>query len=175
MDVRRGDLVGVQFHGGPDMFSPRHTWEVPAVCHEEDLKSVRMDVGMRILVVDDDEINRMIVKLLMEIRGHSVVEADSGAQALEMLPHSEADVVLMDLEMPGMDGFETTRRIRSEMGPLSQLPIVALSAHNSPRDHLHCEQVGMDGFVEKPFNVGQTEDVLHQVLRGRSSEGSSAT
>lgn len=113
----------------------------------------------------------MIVKLMMEIRGHSVVEAESGAHAIDMLPETAADVVLMDLQMPGMDGFETTRRIRSAAGPLSRLPIVALSAHNSPQDRLRCEQVGMDGFVEKPFNVGLTEDVLHQVLGGRSLEG----
>ena len=78
--------------------------------------------GKKILVVDDDYTNRLVVRLLMERRGHSVSEAASGQDALSSVERSDFDVILMDLSMPQMDGFETTRRIRDSANCSSSRP-----------------------------------------------------
>jgi CheY-like chemotaxis protein len=112
-----------------------------------------------ILVVDDDEINRMVVRLLMERRNYRVIEASSGPQALDIVKDETFDVVLMDLSMPGMDGLETTRRIRSDdLG--SQLLVVALTAHTSQKEQQMCLEAGMNAVLRKPFDSEQVDRLL---------------
>ncbi len=112
-----------------------------------------------ILVVDDDEINRMVVRVLMERRNCRVVEAASGPEALDLIKSETFDVVLMDLSMPGMDGLETTHRIRGgDVG--SQLPVVALTAHTSQKEQKMCLEAGMNAVLRKPFDSGQVDRLL---------------
>ncbi|WP_294619395.1 response regulator [uncultured Roseovarius sp.] len=113
----------------------------------------------KILVVDDDAINRMVVRVLMERRNYSVVEAASGPEALELVKDETFDVALMDLSMPGMDGLETTRHIRSNAAG-SQLPVVALTAHTSQRDQRMCLEAGMNAVLRKPFDSEQVDMLL---------------
>ena len=89
---------------------------------------------MRILVVDDNETNRVVACLLLERRGHDVLVAGCGPSALECMAKESLDVVLMDLSMPGMDGFETVRRFRASESTKPLLPIIALTAHTSIED-----------------------------------------
>lgn len=114
----------------------------------------------RILVVDDDSTNRLVARMLLERRGFSVIEAESGAEALDIVAAGGCDLVLMDLSMPEMDGFETTRRLREAPGAVRHLPIVALTAHTSAVERKACLDCGMDGFLEKPFNL---ELALHTI------------
>lgn len=109
--------------------------------------------GKRILVVDDDLTNRLVVKVLLERRGFSVSEAESGRQALQFMAAEGCDLVLMDIAMPEMDGFETTRRLRQQGGAAAAVPIVALTAHTSPAERKTCDDCGMQGFLEKPFDL----------------------
>jgi signal transduction histidine kinase/DNA-binding response OmpR family regulator len=101
----------------------------------------------RILVVDDGELNREVARHLLEQRGHEVTLVKSGREALDALARGSFDVVLMDVQMPEMDGVETTRLIR-ERG--LEVPVVAVTAHAMKGDRERFLAAGMDGYVSKP-------------------------
>ena len=115
---------------------------------------------MRILVVDDNETNRVVACLLLERRGHDVLVAGCGPSALECMAKETLDVVLMDLSMPGMDGFETVRRFRASESTKPLLPIIALTAHTSIEDRQRSLEAGMNGLIAKPLNGSSLEVVL---------------
>jgi CheY-like chemotaxis protein len=115
---------------------------------------------MRILVVDDNETNRVVACLLLERRGHDVLVASCGPSALECMAKETLDVVLMDLSMPGMDGFETVRRFRASETTEPRLPIIALTAHTSVEDRQRSLEAGMNGLIAKPLNGSTIEAVL---------------
>lgn len=112
------------------------------------------------LVVDDDLTNRMVVRLLMERRGYETYEASSGQDALEMATRTDFDVILMDLSMPGMDGFEATRRLRALPCRSAIAPVIALTAHTTKTDQEMCVAAGMDGFLRKPFDASRADELL---------------
>lgn len=114
----------------------------------------------RILVVDDDATNRLVVRVLMERRGYSVVEAASGLDALDIVEKNDFDVILMDLSMPRMDGFETTRRMRCGEHPGASLPIFALTAHTARSNIEKCLSAGMNGVLPKPFDSHRADQLL---------------
>lgn len=118
---------------------------------------------MRILIVDDDETNRLVVRLLMERRGHEITEAESGPTALQALSEEEFDLVFMDLSMPGMDGFETVQNYRSSSTHLPQIPIIALTAHNTPDDRARSLAAGMNGLIGKPLNVASIDYAIEMI------------
>jgi CheY-like chemotaxis protein len=124
-----------------------------------------------ILVVDDDAINRMVVRVLMERRHYRVAEAASGPEALDLVKDKTFDVVLMDLSMPGMDGLETTRRIRS-IEAYGGVPVIALTAHTSRKDQAMCLEAGMNAVLRKPFDSEQVDRLLG--LLDHKSEGPGA-
>jgi signal transduction histidine kinase len=107
---------------------------------------------LRLLVVDDVRANRLVARALLESAGHVVMEAVDGAAAIEalqggMLP----DAVLMDVSMPGLDGYATTERIRRLEGPAGRVPVIALTAGAMPEDIAASRAAGMDGHVVKPL------------------------
>jgi CheY-like chemotaxis protein len=102
---------------------------------------------------------------LLEKRGHNVVIAANGRQALQRLENEEFDLVLMDVQMPEMDGFETTAMIRKmEQATGAHLPIVAMTAHAMQGDKERCLTAGMDGYLSKPLNVNELLVVARAVL-----------
>jgi CheY-like chemotaxis protein len=106
----------------------------------------------RVLVVDDVAPNRMVARALLEGAGHAVEAVADGADAVEAVRHGAFDLVLMDVHMPGMDGLETTRRIRALEGPERQVRIIALTA-DALRDRVEaCLAAGMDGHLAKPLD-----------------------
>lgn len=117
----------------------------------------------RILIVDDDSINRRVARKLLQLRGFVIVEASSGFEALRQLEESEFLAVLMDVSMPVMDGLETTRRIRTESA-VADIPVVAVTAHTSKREEALCFEAGMNAFIAKPLDA-ETADRLVDVLR----------
>lgn len=114
----------------------------------------------RILVVDDDATNRLVVRVLMERRGYNVVEAPSGQDALDIASRSEFDVILMDLSMPRMDGFETTKRLRATDAIGQSLPIFALTSHTARQNVEKCLNAGMNGVLPKPFDSHRADQLL---------------
>ena len=109
---------------------------------------------LRVLVVEDNPVNQHLAVRLVEKKGHSVTAVGSGRGALEILERELFDVVLMDVQMPEMDGFEATGAIRKkEQGTGSHLPIIAMTAHAMRGDRERCLTAGMDAYVTKPVNV----------------------
>ncbi|MEZ5451521.1 MAG: ATP-binding protein [Thiothrix sp.] len=107
--------------------------------------------GIRILLVDDDEINRFVGKKLLASRGAEILLAEGGSQAIRQVTQKTPDVVLMDISMPGIDGYETTRRIRAADPRFRNLPIIALTAHAIDGERERCLAAGMNDLVTKPF------------------------
>jgi len=105
----------------------------------------------RILVVEDTAINRIIVDTMLSQAGHSVTLANDGAEALDAVRKDAFDLILMDMQMPVMDGLEATRRIRGSDESISGIPIVALTAAVLPNEIERCMQAGMSDFLPKPI------------------------
>ena len=108
--------------------------------------------GLRVLVVEDDRITRLAVRRLLEKEGHAVVEAGDGAQALETLTREPCDLVLMDIQMPVLDGVQAVRAMRGEprYAAVAGLPVVALTAYAMAGDRETFLAAGMDAYVAKP-------------------------
>jgi CheY-like chemotaxis protein len=131
---------------------------------ELDEQTVSRIQGLRVLVVDDNATNQVLMRGLLQKQGVTVSIADSGEAALEQVQQNAFDVVLMDVEMPGMDGFETTQRIREQEDQVEgRLPIFALTAHTLPHYGLRCLSAGMDGYLTKPLNVSQLIAIIERV------------
>jgi signal transduction histidine kinase/DNA-binding NarL/FixJ family response regulator len=108
---------------------------------------------LRILLADDLAMNRRVTTELLERRGHEVAEVGGGRAAVAAALEKEFDVVLMDVEMPGMNGLEAARAIRAgELASGTRVPILALTAHDSPDDREGVRRAGMDGHIVKPFD-----------------------
>jgi two-component system, sensor histidine kinase and response regulator len=106
---------------------------------------------LQILLVEDNLINQKLAARLLEKAGHVVTIAANGKEAVDQVAARPFDLVLMDVQMPEMDGYEATQAIRQrERGERRHLPIVALTAHAMVGDREKCLQAGMDGYVTKP-------------------------
>ena len=116
----------------------------------------------RILVVEDNPINQKIALLMLEKLGCNVDVAANGVEALKSLQLFNYDLIFMDCQMPEMDGFEATRRIRKLPKPVSDIPIVALTANAFKEDQARCVESGMNDFVTKPVEPATLESKLRQ-------------
>ncbi|HEX5263215.1 MAG TPA: response regulator, partial [Phenylobacterium sp.] len=110
--------------------------------------------GLRVLVVEDNPTNRMIATKLLESLGASVVTADDGYLGVEAAENGDFDLILMDVQMPGIDGLEAARRIRALGGAAAETPIVALTANVLAHQRRAYLDAGMDGVVGKPISPG---------------------
>jgi DNA-binding response OmpR family regulator len=102
--------------------------------------------------VDDDRITRMLVKLLIEKEGYEVLDGENGRQAIEIAVRERPDLLVMDLMMPDMDGYEAIARIRENVS-LATLPIMVLTAENGPGIEERVLELGADDYVVKPFEA----------------------
>jgi signal transduction histidine kinase/DNA-binding response OmpR family regulator/HPt (histidine-containing phosphotransfer) domain-containing protein len=116
---------------------------------------------LRVLLADDNAINRQLVIKLLGKYGHVVTVATNGAEAVDFTRNSGFDVVLMDVQMPAMDGYEATAAIRKDEESAGRhLPIVAMTAHVMEGDRQKCLAAGMDGFIPKPVNLAALIQVI---------------
>ena len=121
---------------------------------------------LRILLTEDNAMNRLLSVRLLEMRGHSVATATNGDEAVAACAAEAFDVVLMDVQMPVMDGFAATALIRrSEVASGRRVPIVALTAHAMSGDSERCLAEGMDGYVAKPFDIEELFATIERVAR----------
>jgi signal transduction histidine kinase/DNA-binding response OmpR family regulator/HPt (histidine-containing phosphotransfer) domain-containing protein len=124
---------------------------------------------LRILVAEDNPINLELASRLLEKMGHSVLTAGNGRQALAALEHARFDVILMDVQMPGMDGLEATRLLRQrEQGTGGHIPVIALTAHAMKSDRERCLASGMDEYIAKPIRRQELIDALGRVMPAAS-------
>jgi two-component system sensor histidine kinase/response regulator len=120
---------------------------------------------LRILLAEDNQVNQMLASRLLEREGHTVVVAGDGAQALDTLGSQSFDLVLMDAQMPVMDGFEATAAIRRlEENTGTHIPIIAMTAHAMVGDRQRCLRAGMDGYIPKPVNAHELYETIETVL-----------
>jgi len=121
--------------------------------------------SLRILVAEDNPVNQAVVVRMLEKMGHTLTIAHNGNQALSMLGSAVFDLVLMDVQMPEMDGLTATRRIReNEKATGSHIPIVAMTAHAMKGDRERCLQAGMDGYITKPLSSHGIEETIADIL-----------
>jgi two-component system, sensor histidine kinase and response regulator len=122
--------------------------------------------SLRVLLAEDNAVNRKVVTGLLEKRGHQVLATTNGKEALAALKKDMFDLVLMDVQMPEMDGFEATRMIRlSEEGTGFHQRIIALTAHAMSGDRARCLEAGMDGYLTKPLGALALDQVLEGCLK----------
>jgi PAS domain S-box-containing protein len=126
---------------------------------------------MTILLVEDNAVNRLFLRRALVTAGHKVGEAEDGKHALAKLGEAPFDLVLMDVQMPEMDGVEATRRIRSGKHGRADIPIIALTAYAMKGDREKFLENGMDGYVTKPVDFGELARVIAEVcgVAGQSS------
>lgn len=118
--------------------------------------------SLNILIAEDNAVNRRLATKVLESAGHCITHAADGEKAVELASRSLFDLVLMDIEMPKLDGFEATRQIRLNERPGSRVPIYALTAHALAGDRDRCLAAGMDGFISKPIQV----DAVLKIVAG---------
>jgi CheY-like chemotaxis protein len=123
--------------------------------------------SLRVSVAEDNPVNQNVVQALLQRWGHQVELGGDGGLALERLEEGGFDLVLMDVQMPGMDGLEATRRLRSREAAGRRLPVVAMTAHALKGDRERCLEAGMDGYLSKPVERPDLGEVLAAVARGR--------
>ena len=124
---------------------------------------------LRILVADDNAINRMVTERMLQRSGHSVALAENGLQAMEMALARRFDLVLMDVQMPEMDGLAATVAIRRAEHSTRRTPIVGLTAHAFRGDRDRCLDAGMDDYVAKPVRREELEAAMARALRRNPS------
>jgi PAS domain S-box-containing protein len=130
---------------------------------------------LQVLIAEDNPVNQLFAKRVLEKVGHGVTIAGSGEEAIALVEDRRFDLVLMDVQMPMMDGFQATARIREmERGTDRHLPIVAMTAHAMKGDREHCLEMGMDYYVSKPIQSQKLLRAIEAVLSPRATEGSSA-
>ena len=119
---------------------------------------------LSVLLVEDNAVNRRLAEIVLTRRGHTVVAADTGADALRALGERCFDLVLMDLQLPGMDGIAATRAIRAaEAGRDRRVPVLALTAHALPGVREQCLEAGMDGYLTKPLKPGELLEAVERL------------
>lgn len=120
-----------------------------------------------VLVTDDYAPNLVVVTAMLDMMGYDYDLTENGVEALQKLQETAYDVILMDVQMPGMDGFETTRRIRAYEAENKRAPVavIAMTAHVMESDRKKCMDAGMVGFISKPFNPAQLEARLREFIK----------
>lgn len=117
----------------------------------------------RILVVEDNLVNQKVIQGLLKKRGYTTAVSSDGAQALALLAHTSFDLVLMDIQMPVLDGLETTRRLRADER-WRKLPVIAMTAHAMSGDRDLCLDAGMDEYLTKPINSRELHATIEKYL-----------
>jgi two-component system sensor histidine kinase/response regulator len=118
----------------------------------------------RVLVVDDSVVNQDVTLRQLKKLGHAADAVSDGIEALEVLGRSSYDLVLMDCQMPAMDGYDATRELRRRQTPMRTVPVVALTASAWERDRERCLAAGMNDMVTKPIREHQLRDLLAKWL-----------
>jgi signal transduction histidine kinase len=125
-----------------------------------------MSEQIRILYVEDDAPSRMLVKQVLQFAGYKVFEAEDGMTGIRVAQEAKPDLILMDINMPGLDGHEAATKIKSLPG-MSDLPIIAVTANVMEGDRERALTAGCDGYLAKPIDVDALPDQITEFLRGR--------
>jgi CheY-like chemotaxis protein len=139
---------------------------VPApVPAQESLALPPMPMAFQVLLVEDNLVNQILCRTILKKIGHTVVLANNGQEALDLFNQQHWDVILMDMQMPVMDGLDATRAIRALEKAGQHTPIVAMTANAMESDRQLCLDAGMDDYLSKPFKFGELRAILEKAVR----------
>ncbi|MFH1943009.1 MAG: response regulator, partial [bacterium] len=142
--------------------------EKRAVSKLQEKKGISMDSSLKILLAEDNAINRKLAKALLQKKGWSVVTVMDGKEALERLKIESFDLILMDVQMPVMDGYIATNKIRQkEASKGGHIPIIAMTAHAMKGDREKCMEAGMDDYVSKPMKAEELYSAIQRSMNGK--------
>ncbi|WP_163338384.1 PAS domain-containing sensor histidine kinase [Desulfopila sp. IMCC35008] len=158
----RGTKVSFDFTAQTNRCSNPAVSPNPLICSTQFSKD-----SYRILLVEDEPINQQIIRSILEKFGHSVTIANDGYEAIHILQRDRFNCILMDIQMPEMDGIETTKKIRNDkdLDMFSDIPIIALTAFAMTGDKEKCMRAGMNGYLSKPVNIDELVRVLGEQLQ----------
>ncbi len=129
---------------------------------------------LRVLLVEDNRVNQMVAMAMLKLDGHRIDIAENGLEAISAVLRKEFDVILMDMQMPQMDGLDATREIRALGGRASQTPIIAMTANAMIEHRRLCMDAGMDDFLSKPIDHGRLAEALRR-WTGDDADAAAAT
>jgi two-component system sensor histidine kinase/response regulator len=121
---------------------------------------------LKILLAEDNLVNQKVAVNIIKKWGHTVDIANNGEEAIQILEEQKFDLILMDVQMPQMDGFQATKAIRNSISPNipRDIPIIAMTAHAMKGDRERCLDAGMNGYISKPININELHDVIHKFV-----------
>jgi two-component system cell cycle response regulator DivK len=125
--------------------------------------------GATILYIEDDFQNRVLVRRILEAYGYSVIEAEDGTGGLQMAQELVPDLILMDINLPGMDGYEVTTRLKN-LQALAHVPIIALTANVMKGDREKTLAAGCDGYIQKPIDVDRLPEQIEHFLSSKGGD-----
>lgn len=125
-----------------------------------------MEEARKILVVDDNQDSRELVVKLLKNKGYQIIEAVDGEDALQKAFTERPDLILMDISIPKLDGYEVTRRLKSQEG-FKNTPIIALTAHAMRGDMEKALNAGCEGYITKPINIHELPEQIRYYLKDR--------
>jgi two-component system sensor histidine kinase/response regulator len=132
--------------------------------------------ALKVLLAEDNAINAKVARTLLEKKGHTVVLAQDGEAVLELHGRETFDLILMDVQMPEMDGYEATRLIREDEKKTGRrIPILAMTAHAMKGDRERCIDAGMDGYVSKPVRAEELYESIRSVITGNTKSENPST
>jgi two-component system cell cycle response regulator DivK len=134
------------------------------------MKGIHGKEASVILVAEDDQDNRFLLKTMLELRGHKVIEASNGQEAVDLAARAKPDLILMDLKMPVLNGLAAMRSIRQHAkAHVRRVPIVALTAYDPAQHRAVAMAAGCDDYVLKPVNYDRLEVLIKSLLAKRRS------
>ena len=122
-----------------------------------------------ILIVEDNEKNRKLARDVLQFKGYRTIEAETGETGVALAMEQKPDLILMDYQLPGIDGIEAFRRIRGEAAT-AHIPIMAVTASAMPEEAKKMKDAGFDGFQTKPLNVKEFVQAVAAVLSGKTAK-----
>jgi len=168
VEMQKGEIFAHSNPGEGSVFTITYRecllGEVPAV--EERPQAVRQSSSggnHSILVVEDNAVNRKLARNVLRSRGYKVLEAASGEEALKLLERTRADLILMDIQLPGMDGLEVVRRLKQDPAT-ADIPVVALTAHAHEQDEIRAMEAGCAGYIAKPIRLALFPEQIESYL-----------
>jgi CheY-like chemotaxis protein len=141
--------------------------ELVSATKEEFVKTTQVHRPLSILVAEDDAVSQLLAVKLLESAGHRITTACNGKETVALSATEAFDLVLMDVQMPEMDGFEATAMIRAREGETCHIPIYAITARALDGDRETCLAAGMDGYISKPIKVDELLKLIDAVGRSQ--------
>jgi two-component system cell cycle response regulator DivK len=124
-------------------------------------------MGWRVLLVEDNYDNFEMVRFLLERAGYTVIGARTGREAVNSTRENKPDVILMDLSLPELDGWEAAREIKNDP-EIAHIPLIALTAHTLPGDRKKAMEAGFDNYISKPINVPAFYEIVNAIFTGKT-------